>query len=66
MELESYAKFAEKSLMKKYKDYFGSLYTEVCKEVEDIGKREQYDLIIKKEEPELQSGEFLNYSLKWG
>src|SRR3989304_3578919 len=56
MELESYANFADKSLMKKYKDYFGSLYTEVCKEVEDIGKREQYDLIIKKEEPELQSG----------
>ena len=50
IELESYAKFAEKSLMKKYKDYFGSLYTEVCKEVEDIGKREQYDLIIKKED----------------
>ncbi len=56
MELESYAKFAEKSLVKKYKDYFESLYTEVCKEIEDIGKREQYDLIIKKEEPELQSG----------
>ncbi len=54
MELESYAKFAEKSLMKKYKDYFGSLYTEVCREIEGIGKREQYDLIIKKEEPELQ------------
>lgn len=55
IELESYAKFAEKNLVKKYKEYFESLYTEVCKEVEDIGRREQYDLIIKKEEPELQS-----------
>ena len=39
--------------MRKYKDYFGGLYT-VLQEVEDIGKRECYDLIIKKEEPELQ------------
>ena len=66
MELESYAKFAEKSIMKKYKDYFGSLYTEVCKEVEGIGKREQYDLIIKKEEPELQSGGISELQFKVG
>lgn len=66
MELESYAKFAEKSLMKRYKDYFESLYTEVCKEVEDIGKREQYDLIIKKEEPELQSGGISELQFKVG
>jgi len=66
MELESYAKFAEKSLMKKYKDYFGSLYTEVCKEVEDIGRREQYDLIIKKEEPELQGGGISELQFKVG
>ena len=60
MELESYAKFAEKSLMKRYKDSFESLYTEVCKEVEDIGRREQYDLIIKKEEPELRTMSFID------
>ncbi|MEP9410619.1 MAG: OmpH family outer membrane protein [Candidatus Brocadia sp.] len=66
MELESYAKFAEKSLMKKYKDYFESLYTEVCREVEDIGRREQYDLIIKKEEPELQSGGITELQFKVG
>lgn len=66
MELESYAKFAEKSLVKKYKEYFESLYTEVCKEVEDIGKREQYDLIIKKEEPELQSGGISELQFKVG
>lgn len=66
IELESYAKFAEKSLTKKYKDYFGSLYTEVCNEVEDIGKREQYDLIIKKEEPEMQSGGISELQFKVG
>ena len=66
MELESYAKFAEKSLVKKYKEYFESLYTEVCKEVEEIGKREQYDLIIKKEEPELQSGGISELQFKVG
>ncbi len=56
LELESYAKFAERSMTRKTKDYFESLYTEICKEIESIGKREQYDLIIKKQEPELQSG----------
>ncbi len=66
IELESYAKFAEKSLGKKYKDYFESLYTEICKEVEGIGKREQYDLIIKKEEPELQSGGISELQFKVG
>jgi Skp family chaperone for outer membrane proteins len=66
IELESYAKFAEKSLVKKYKEYFEGLYTEVCKEVEDIGKREQYDLIIKKEEPELQSGGISELQFKVG
>ncbi len=66
MELESYVKFAEKSLAKKYKDSFENLYTEVCKEVENIGKREQYDLIIKKEEPELQSSGISELQFKVG
>lgn len=66
MELESFAKFAEKNLVKKYKSYFEGLYTEVCKEVEDIGKREQYDLIIKKEEPELQGGGISELQFKVG
>lgn len=66
IELESYAKFAEKSLVKKYKEYFEGLYTEVCKEVEDIGKREQYDLIMKKEEPELQGGGISELQFKVG
>lgn len=66
MELEAYAKYAEKSMMKKYKEYFGNLYTEVCKEIETLGKREQYDLIIKKEEPELQSGGISELQFKVG
>ncbi len=66
IELESFAKFAEKNLVKKYKSYFEGLYTEVCKEVEDIGKREQYDLIIKKEEPELQGGGISELQFKVG
>ena len=66
MELESYAKFAEKSLVKKYKEYFESLYSEVCKEIECICKREQYDLIIKKEEPELQGGGISELQFKVG
>lgn len=66
MELEAYAKYAEKSMMKKYKEYFGNLYTEVCKEIETLGKREQYDLIIKKEEPELQSGNISELQFKVG
>lgn len=66
MELESYAKFAEKSLVKKYKFFFESLYKEVCKEIEEMGKREQYDLIIKKEEPELQSGGISELQFKVG
>lgn len=66
IELESYAKFAENSLVKKYRDYFESLYIEVCKEVEDIGKREHYDLIVKKEEPELQGGGITELQFKVG
>ncbi|HHT9109793.1 MAG TPA: OmpH family outer membrane protein [Candidatus Brocadiaceae bacterium] len=66
MELESYAKFAEKSLVKKYKEYFEGLYSEVCKEIEGIGKREQYDLIIKQEEPELQGGGISELQFKVG
>ncbi|MBI5308223.1 MAG: OmpH family outer membrane protein [Planctomycetes bacterium] len=66
LELESFAKFAEKNLVKKYKGYFEGLYSEVCKEVEDIGKREQYDLIIKKEEPELQGGGISELQFKVG
>ena len=64
MELESYAKFAEKNLAKKYKDYFERLYTEVCKEIEDIGKREQYDLIIKRRSQSCKVEGLLNYSLR--
>jgi len=55
MELESYAKYAENSLVKKYKETFEGLYAEVLKTIETVGKRNNYDLIIKKEEANLQS-----------
>jgi Skp family chaperone for outer membrane proteins len=66
IELESYAKFAENNLVKRYRDYFESLYIEVCKEVEDVGRRERYDLIVKKEEPELQGGGITELQFKVG
>ena len=66
MELESYAKYAEKLLTKKYKQYFESVYKEVCKEIEELGKSERYDLIIKKEEQELQGGGISELQFKVG
>lgn len=66
IELESYAKVAEKSLMRKYKESFERLYSEVLKEVEAIGKLNRYDLIIKKEEAELQSGGISEMQFKVG
>ena len=50
VELEGYAKFAERQLLKKYKDFFENIYQEVVKKVEEIGIQEGFDLIIKKEE----------------
>lgn len=66
IELESYAKVAEKSLMRKYKESFERLYSEVLKEIEAIGKQNRYDLIIKKEEAELQSGGISEMQFKVG
>ncbi|MGQ3684902.1 MAG: OmpH family outer membrane protein [Candidatus Loosdrechtia sp.] len=66
IELESYARFAENNLVRRYRDYFESLYLEVCREVEDIGKREGYDLILKKEEPDLQGGGITELQFKVG
>ncbi|MCF6150100.1 MAG: OmpH family outer membrane protein [Candidatus Kuenenia sp.] len=66
IELESYAKVAEKSLMRKYKESFELLYSEVLKEIEAIGRQNRYDLIIKKEEAELQSGGISEMQFKVG
>ncbi len=66
VELEGYAKFAERQLLKKYKDFFGNTYDEVVKKVEKIGKQENYDLIIKKEDSGLESGQISDLQFKIG
>ncbi len=66
VELEGYAKFAERQLLKRYKTFFEQIYGEVVKKVEEIGETEGYDLIIKKEEPELNSGQISDLQFKIG
>jgi Skp family chaperone for outer membrane proteins len=66
VELEGYAKFAERQLLKKYKDFFENTYGEVVKRVEEFGKQENFDLIIKKEAPELESGQISDLQFKIG
>ncbi len=66
VELEGYAKFAERQLLKRYREFFESVYAIVVKEVEVIGEKEGYDLIIKKEEPELKSGQMSDLQFKIG
>ena len=66
VELEGYAKFAERQLLKKYKDFFENIYQEVVQKVEEIGEQNNFDLIIKKEEPELKSGQISDLQFKIG
>ena len=66
VELEGYAKFAERQLLKKYKDFFEIIYKEVVQKVEAIGKQEGFDLIIKKEESDLKSEEVSDLQFKIG
>jgi Skp family chaperone for outer membrane proteins len=66
VELEGYAKFAERQLLRRYKEFFETVYDAVVKGVEIIGKKEGFDLIIKKEEPELKSGQISDLQFKIG
>lgn len=66
VELEGYAKFAERQLLKKYKDFFENIYQEVVRKVEEIGEQEGFDLIIKKEEADLKSGQISDLQFKIG
>ena len=66
VELEGYAKFAERQLLKKYREFFETIYGIVVDEVESIGEMEGFDLIIKKEEPELKSGQMSDLQFKIG
>ncbi len=66
VELEGYAKFAERQLLKKYKNFFENIYQEVVQKVEEIGKQECFVLIIKNEESDLKSGEISDLQFKIG
>lgn len=66
VELEGYAKFSEKQLMKKYRESFESVYGEIVKEVDSFGKENNYSLIIKKEEPDLKNSELSDLQFKIG
>ncbi len=66
VELDGYAKFAERQLLRRYKEFFETVYDAVVKGVETIGKKEGFDLIIKKEEPELKSGQISDLQFKIG
>jgi Skp family chaperone for outer membrane proteins len=66
VELEGYAKFAEKQLTKKYKDAFEVIYEEIINEVNAFGKEKNYSVIIKKEKPNLQSNQLSDLQFKIG
>lgn len=66
VELEGYAKFAEKQLTKKYKDAFEVIYEEIINEVNAFGKEGNYSVIIKKEKPNLQSNQLSDLQFKIG
>lgn len=66
VELEGYAKFAEKQLTKKYKDAFEKIYEEITKEVNSFGKEKNYSVIIKKEKPNLASNQLSDLQFKIG
>ncbi len=66
IELEGYAKLAEKQLTKRYKDAFEKIYEEISIEVEAFGKENNYSLIIKKENADLQSNQISDLQFKTG
>ena len=66
VELEGYAKFAEKQLTKKYKEAFETIYEEIINEVNAFGKEKNYSVIIKKEKPNLQSNQLSDLQFKIG
>ena len=66
IDLEGQAKFAERQLLKRYKNVVEQIYGEIVKKVEEIGESEGYDLIIKKQEPELNSGQLSDLNINIG
>ena len=66
VELEGYAKLAERQLTKRYKNAFEKIYEEISKEVDAFGKENNYSLIIKKEKSDLQSNQISDLQFKIG
>ncbi len=66
IETEVFTKFAEQNLLKKYKDFFESIYKDVSKATERFGKKNGYDLILKNEEPEFKSNDMSDLQFKIG
>jgi Skp family chaperone for outer membrane proteins len=66
VELEGYGKFAQRQVIKGYKILVEQIYGEIVKKVEEIGEGEGYDLIIKKQAPELNSGELSDLTVNIG
>ena len=59
-------KMAETNLSRKEKEFFEELYQDVCREIENLGKKEKFDIILKKEDLELKSADILELRLKIG
>ena len=66
VELEGYAKFAERQLTKRYKDAFEKIYEEITNEVNSFGKERNYSVIIKKEKPNVPSNQLSDLQFKIG
>ncbi len=64
VEIEGYAKFAEGRLLRRSKELLEMIYDEIVKEVEIIGEKENFDLIIKKEDPELRGRQITDLQLE--
>ena len=66
VELEGYAKFAQRQVIKGYKTLVEQIYGEIVKKVVEIGESEGYEIILKKQEPELNSGELSDLQINIG
>jgi Skp family chaperone for outer membrane proteins len=66
VEFEGYAQLSQRQVIKGYKNLVEQIYGEIVKKIEEIGESEGYDLIIKKQEPELNSGQLSDLKINIG
>lgn len=66
MYLQLEEKMAETKLGRKEREFFEELYRDVRIEVDNIGKKENFDLVLKKEDLELKSADIMELRLKIG